>query len=53
MTSQFGWVVLDSGDEGNRTLMYSTPAVGSCVLPPSGNAPNEVGPFRSTMVLCC
>ncbi|MBB3204916.1 hypothetical protein FHS27_000683 [Rhodopirellula rubra] len=33
--------------------MDSTPAVGSCVLPPRGNAPNEVGPFRSTMVLCC
>ena len=22
-------------------------------LPPRGNAPNELGPFRSTMVLCC
>ncbi len=33
--------------------MDSTPAVGSCGLPPCGNAPNKVGPFRSTMVLCC
>lgn len=51
--SQYGWFLIDSDDEGNRTLMYPTPAVGSCVLPPRGNAPKEVGPFRSTMVLCC
>jgi hypothetical protein len=33
--------------------MESTPAVGSGVSPPRGNAPYKLGPFRHTMVLCC
>ena len=33
--------------------MDSTPAVGSVFLPPRGNAPKVVGPFRHAAVLCC